>query len=79
MRKITAKFFEADKEAGTRAGWQFHREGDRLPALELAHLSKTATDAEIAEQLRLVRGDRGRVALDGELLRPQQVQLLHRA
>jgi len=56
MRKITAKFFEADKEAGTRAGWQFHREGDKLPALELAHLSKTATDAEIAEHAEFEYG-----------------------
>ena len=47
MRKITARFFETDKEAGTRAGWQFQREGDRLPALELAHMSRTAGDSEI--------------------------------
>lgn len=56
MRKITAKFFEADKDSNQRAGWMLTREGDNCQALERVHLAKTATDAQIAEHVEFEYG-----------------------
>lgn len=56
MRKITARFFEADKEAHLQAGWEFRREGDKFAALERAHIAKDAPDYEIAHHVEFEYG-----------------------
>ena len=45
--------------------------------VERLHAHGNAVDAEVAEELGLVGGDRGRVAFHRELVRAEQVQLFH--